>query len=348
MNAITFRGVREVAYAETPDPELSTERDAIVSVELAGLCGSDLHAYLGREPGLDPGTVMGHEFVGRVERVGEAVRGIAPGDRVVTPFSTSCGDCYYCTRGLTARCVAGRLFGWVERGVGLQGAQAPRVRVPLADSTLFPLPDDVESPEALLLCDVLPTGHYCARMAEVHAGGTFVVIGLGPVGLMAVLAARERGAERLYAIDTIEARLARAEALGARPIDAAHEEPLAVVRRATDGRGADGVMEAVGNAGAARLAFDLVRPGGIVSTVGVHHDAGFPFSPAEAYDRNLTWRIGRCPARSLMEELLPLVRRRRRELASLITHRLPLAEGPKAYDMFDHRRDGCLKVAFEP
>jgi len=348
VKAITFQGIHQVAFGEAPDPEIITERDAIVRVELAGLCGSDLHAYVGREAGLDPGTVMGHECVGRVERTGAEVPGFAPGQRVAVPFSTSCGTCYYCTRGLTARCSAGRLFGWVERGVGLQGAQAPLVRVPLADATLFPLPDDLDLPESLLLCDVLPTGYYCARMADVHAGGTFVVIGLGPVGLMAVLAARERGAERLYAVDTIEARLTRAEALGARPIDAATEDAPAVIRRATDGRGADGVMEAVGNREAARLAFDLVRAGGIVSTVGVHHDAAFPFSPAEAYDRNLTWRIGRCPARGLMEELLPLVRARRRELAALITHRLPLERGPEAYAMFDRRRDGCLKVAFEP
>ena len=347
MQAITFRGVREVAVAEAPDPELLSDRDAIVRVELAGLCGSDLHVYLGREVGIDPGTVMGHEFVGRVERVGKAVRGIAPGDRVASPFTTSCGACYFCTRDLSARCTEGQLFGWVERGVGLQGGQASRVRVPFADSTLFPLPDDLDLPEALLLCDVLPTGYYCARMAEVGAGGTFAVIGVGPVGLMAVLAARERGARRLYAIDSIPARLARAEALGATPIDAGRADPRAVVRGASDGRGADAVMEAVGSAEAARLAFDLVRPGGIVATVGVHHDRGFPFSPAEAYDRNLTWKIGRCPARSLMPEMVPLARAHRRELASLLTHRLPLARGAEGYRLFDARADGCLKVAFE-
>jgi threonine dehydrogenase-like Zn-dependent dehydrogenase len=347
VKAITFQGVRQVACTETPEPELLSDRDAIVLVELAGLCGSDLHVYLGREIGIEPGTVMGHEFVGRVERVGGAVRGISPGDRVASPFSTSCGACYFCTRGLSSRCTEGRLFGWVERGVGLQGGQAPRVRVPFADTTLFPLPDDLDLPEALLLCDVLPTGYYCARMAQVDEGGTFAVIGAGPVGLMAVLAARERGARRLYAIDTIEARLARAEALGAIPIDAGSADPRVTVRGATDGRGADAVMEAVGSAAAGRLAFDLVRPGGIVATVGVHHDRGFPFSPAEAYDRNLTWKIGRCPARSLMPELVPLARARRRELAALITHRLPLARGAEGYRLFEARADGCLKVAFE-
>lgn len=348
MQAITFQGLRQVAFTGVPDPELRDPRDAIVRVELAGLCGSDLHVYLGRESGLDPGTVMGHEFVGRVLSVGGEVRGLAPGDRVAAPFTTSCGGCYYCARGLSARCVSGALFGWVAGGQGLHGGQAQQVRVPLADSTLFPLPDDLDLPEALLLCDTLPTGAYAARMAEVYAGGTYAVVGCGPVGLMAVLGAAERGADHLYAVDAVDERLARAETLGARPIDLRSEDPIAVLRRATEQRGADAVLEAVGSAEAARLAFDLVRPGGIVSTVGVHHGAGFPFSPAEAYDRNLTWRIGRCPARSLMEELLPLVRRRRRDLAALITHRVPLADGPEAYAMFDRRRDGCLKVAFEP
>jgi len=222
------------------------------------------------------------------------------------------------------------------------------VRVPLADTTLFRLPDDVDLPEALLLCDVLPTGDYCATMAEVDRGRSVAVLGCGPVGLMAILAARERGAERVHAVDSVDERLARAAALGALPVDLRRDDPILVIRRATDGRGADAVLEAVGSPQAGRLAFDLVRPGGIISAVGVHHEASFPFSPAQAYDRNLTWRIGRCPARSLMEGLLPMVRRRRRDLAALITHRVPLADGRQGYALFDERRDGCIKVAFVP
>ena len=348
MKALTFQGVADVRYGEAPAPVLLHERDAIVRVELAGLCGSDLHVYHGRESGIDRGTVMGHEFVGRVHAAGLAVRGLTAGDRVACPFTTSCGACYYCSRGLSARCVSGRLFGWVQEGVGLHGGQATLVRVPLADTTLFPLPDDVDFPEALLLCDVLPTGDYCASMAEVDAGRSVVVLGCGPVGLMAILAARERGAERVHAVDSVDERLARAAALGATPVDLRADDPIAVVRRDTDGRGADAVLEAVGSPQAGRLAFDLVRPGGIISAVGVHHESTFPFSPAQAYDRNLTWRIGRCPARSVMEGLLPLVRRRREDLAALITHRLPLADGAEAYALFDGKRDGCLKVAFLP
>jgi threonine dehydrogenase-like Zn-dependent dehydrogenase len=346
VKALTFHGLRDVRYAETPDPRILDARDAIVKVEMAGLCGSDLHVYHGRETGIDPGTVMGHEFVGRIEALGADVRGFAPGDRVASPFSTNCGACYYCAHGLSARCVSGQLFGWVEAGVGLHGAQAPMVRVPLADATLFRLPDDLDLPEALLLCDVLPTGDHCAAMAEVGSGRAVVVLGCGPVGLAAVLSARERGAARIHAVDSVDERLARAAAFGAIPVDLRRDNPIAIVRADTDGRGADSVLEAVGSPQAARLAFDLVRPGGIISTAGVHHESTFPFSPAQAYDRNLTWRIGRCPARSRMEGLLPLVRRRREDLAALITHRLPLAEGAAAYALFDAKRDGCLKVAF--
>jgi threonine dehydrogenase-like Zn-dependent dehydrogenase len=348
VRALTFQGVRDIRYAETPEPRLAHERDAIVGVELAGLCGSDLHVYHGRETGIDLGTVMGHELVGRVIETGPAVGDLHPGDRVAAPFSTCCGACEYCRRGLSARCVSGRLFGWVQAGEGLQGGQAPLVRVPMADATLFRLPDDVDLPEALLLCDVLPTGAWCAAQARVEPGRTVAVLGCGPVGLMAILAARDLGAERIHAVDSVDARLARADAFGATPVDLRRGDAVAAIRAATGGHGVDAVLEAVGSPQAGRLAFDVVRPGGIVSTVGVHHEAEFPFSPAEAYDRNLTWRIGRAPARSLMEGLLPMVRRRRGELAALITHRLPLAQGREAYALFDARRDGCLKVAFDP
>lgn len=348
MQALTFQGIRDIRYADTPEPRLAHERDAIVRVELAGLCGSDLHVYHGRETGIDRGTVMGHELVGRVVETGSAVRNLHAGDRVAAPFSTSCGACEYCRRSLSARCVSGRLFGWVQAGEGLQGAQAPLVRVPLADATLLRLPDDVDLPEALLLCDVLPTGAWCAAEARVEAGRTVAVLGCGPVGLMAILAAHELGAAQIHAVDSVDERLARAEAFGATPVDLRRGDPIAGIRAATGGHGVDAVLEAVGSPEAGRLAFDLVRPGGVVSTVGVHHEAAFPFSPAEAYDRNLTWRIGRAPARSLMEGLLPMVRRRRRELAALITHRIPLAEGREAYALFDAKRDGCLKVAFVP
>ena len=348
MQAVVFRSEREVACESVPDPGLVDPTDALVRVRLTAICGSDLHVYHGREKGLDVGTVMGHEFVGEILECGRDVRGWKPGDSVLSPFTTSCGSCFYCREGLTSRCEQGQLYGWVEAGQGLHGAQAEYVRVPLAGSTLVSIPEGVTDEEALLLGDVLSTGYHCARMADIRPNGTYAVLGCGPVGLMAIVAARELGATTIYAVDTIPERLAHAARLGATPLDYKTQDPAALVREATEGRGADAVLEVVGSPEATRLAVDLVRPGGTVSAVGVHTEKHFPFSPVEAYDKNLTYRIGRCPARAILEELIPLVQSKRYDLASVISHQLPLSQGAEGYGMFDEKRDGCTKVALRP
>ena len=344
MRALTFHGVRDIRHEDVADPVLLHEGDAIVRVERAGLCGSDLHVYHGRESGLDGGTVMGHELVGRIVDAGASVRRHRIGNRVVAPFSTCCGSCFFCQRGLSARCPQGDLLGWVQDGAGLHGAQAELVRVPHADVTLVAVGEALPPELALLLADVVPTGWHVARLGEVSTSEVVVVLGCGPVGLAATVAAREQGAQRIFAVDTVPERLALAARFGAEPV--APDRIAVAVREGTAGRGADAVLEVVGTAEASRLAFDLVRPGGVVAIAGVHHERTFAFSPVEAYDRNLTLRIGRCPARSYMEELLPLLHRRS-DLSSIVTHRRPLAEGPAAYDLFDRKADGCIKVAFE-
>jgi threonine dehydrogenase-like Zn-dependent dehydrogenase len=347
VKAVTFQGRCDVRYETIDDPRIVGVEDALVQVELAAICGSDLHVYHERERGLDAGTAMGHEFVGRVVERGEGVSGLSDGAQVLSPFSTSCGRCYYCRVGLTSRCSSGQLFGWVERGVGLQGAQAQYVRVPLADSTLLPVPEGIAAEEALLLGDVLSTGYFCALQAEVGADRVTVVLGCGPVGLAAVIGARELGAERLFAVDSIRERLVRAEAFGATPVDLTGD-PVGEIREATEGRGADAVLEVVGSPEAHRLAFELVRPGGTISVVGVHNEDRFTFTPAEAYDKNLTYRVGRCPARRMMERLVPVVQAERYDLSSIISHRMPLAEGPAGYRIFDAKQDGCVKVVLTP
>ncbi len=345
MRAILFQAPHDVRLGDAPEPRLEHPHDAIVRVEVAGLCGSDLHVWHGRETGLDPGTVMGHEFAGTVLEAGPDAEW-SPGDRVVAPFSTSCGHCFFCLDGLTARCERGQLFGWVRGGAGLHGGQAERVRVPLADTTLIPAPDDVPLEVALLMGDVLATGWHAARKAYLMHGQVAVVLGLGPVGLCAVLAARERGAARVLAFDGVPERRAFAESLGAEAHDPA-AGARAAVEAATAGRGADAVLECVGSPAASRLAFELVRAGGMISAVGVHHEAGFAFSPVEAYDRNLTYRIGRCPARAYAEELTPVVHAHAAALARLVTHRVPLDRAPEMYRRFDEKRDGVLKVVFQ-
>jgi threonine dehydrogenase-like Zn-dependent dehydrogenase len=344
MKALTFQGNARVEISTVPDPELQAPEDVLVRNRVSAICGSDLHVYLGRETGIESGTAMGHEFLGEVVEVGKGVKGLRAGDLVVSPFTTNCGECFYCRRGLTCRCTQGQLFGWVENGRGLQGAQAEYVRVPLADSTLVKLPPDVDVETALFLGDILATGFFCADMAEAGPEGVYAVIGCGPVGLFAVLGARERGAERVFAVDVLPERLALAERFGATPIDARESDPREVLRDATEGRGADAVLEVVGSPEATRLAFDLVRAGGIVSAVGVHTEAQFAFSPVEAYDKNLTYRAGRCPARRYMEQLLPLVREKKYDLASIVSHRLPLADAVRGYHLFERKLEGCTKV----
>jgi threonine dehydrogenase-like Zn-dependent dehydrogenase len=348
LRALIFEGIRQVRCAEVPDPVLLAPGDALVRVQAAAVCGTDLHVYRGLETGLDAGTVLGHELAGEVVETGGAVARFRPGDRVVSPFTTSCGACFYCRAGLTARCTAGQLFGWVEKGRGLHGVQAELVRVPLADSTLVAMPEGTPAELALFAGDVLATGWFAAETGGAAPGATVVVVGCGPVGLMAVIAARELGAERIFALDALPERLRLAERFGAESIDIKEEDAAARVCEATEGRGADAVVEAVGSPEATRLAFDLARPGGTLAAVGVHTEPRFALRPGELYDKNLTYRAGRAPARRYMERLLPLVQSGRYDLAALISHRLPLAEGPRGYDLFDRRAEGCTKVVLFP
>jgi threonine dehydrogenase-like Zn-dependent dehydrogenase len=347
MKALTFAGIEQISYETVEDPVLVHPTDVIVQVKQCAICGSDLHAYFGREHGLDPHTTMGHEFTGVIVDAGKDVRKLKIGDRVMSPFTTNCGECFYCLTGLTCRCIKGQLFGWVQNGQGLQGGQAGYVRIPLADTTLERIPDGVSFEEGLLLGDVLSTGFYCAERAEIKSDGVYVIIGCGPVGLMSICGAKEYGAEKVFAIDTVAERLQRAEAFGARSIHPGKENVMDIVYSNSDGRGADAVMEAVGNQSAGELACRLIRPGGIISAVGVCNDQHLPFSPADAYNKNLTYKVGRCPARYMMQKLIPLVQNKKYNFTSIFSHRIKLHDGVHGYDIFANKKDKCLKVLME-
>jgi threonine dehydrogenase-like Zn-dependent dehydrogenase len=347
MRALVFEDVERVAAVTVAEPRIEAAGDVLLRVEVAGLCGSDLHVWRGRERGLDGGTVMGHEYVGRIVERGPAVEGLAMGARVAGSFTTSCGDCFYCRNKLPARCERGQLFGWVEGGRGLHGAQAEYLRVPLAQSTLAEVPDGCDPEAALFAGDVLATGFFAAALARVEEGSVAVVLGCGPVGLCAVFGALASGAERVFAVDAVAGRLELARSFGAEPLPLGGD-PRAAVLEATAGRGADAVLECVGSPEATRLAVDLLRPGGTVGAVGVHTEQGFAFPPGEAYDKNLTYAAGRCPARRYLERLLSGLAERRWDPTPIISHRLPLAAGQDAYRMFAERREGCTKVVFRP
>lgn len=348
MQALTFGGIETIVHQSVPDPKILQPTDAIVEITLSGICGSDLHVYHGRETGIDNGTVMGHEFVGTVTEAGNDVKKFRRGSRVLSPFTSSCGECFYCRNGLTCRCEKGDLFGWVQGGHGLHGAQAQYVRVPMADTTLIPLSNDLSEEKGLLLGDIFSTGYFCAENAGLNNKGTYVVIGCGPVGLMTILAAKDLGAEKLFALDHSNDRLQMAKEFGASSINPLETDVRSVILNATNGRGADAVMEVVGSSEALRLAIDLLRPGGTISSVGVHTAKNFSFSPGEAYDKNLIYKIGRCPAHYYAEKLLREQVIQRYPAEKIITHHFQLTNGTRAYEVFDKKLDNCIKAVLHP
>jgi threonine dehydrogenase-like Zn-dependent dehydrogenase len=354
MKALVLQRPGVVGVEDRPEPRPPGAGEVVVRVTCAGICGSDLHIVSGRDRGCRMGTIMGHELVGVVEEVGSGVQTLKTGDRVVAPFTVNCGECFYCRRGLTGRCLRSSGFGFVgEDGRGLEGAQAQWLRVPLAESSLRVLPDrradgsPLTDQDALFLGDILSTAYGCARGAAIEPGAVVAVVGCGPVGLLAVQAAHLFRPAAVVAIDSVIHRREKARTFGALP--AAHgEEAARVVAELTDGRGADAVLEAVGAAPALDLALRLARPGAVVSIAGYHTDQVYPLPIQEAYGKNLTLRIGRCHARALIDELLPLVLDGRLRHTEIITHTLPLGDGARAYELFAQRRDNAIKVLLLP
>ncbi len=356
MKAICFESIQRIDVREIQDATVQDPCDAIIEVDVAGLCGSDLHPFFGREVGIEPGTVMGHEFVGTVVAIGSAVEQIRISERVCAPFTTNCGKCQPCRNGLTSRCVHGQLFGWRENANGLHGGQSQFVRVPLADSTLMKVPEGVSNEMALLLGDNLSTAHFCADMAEIREDGVYVVVGCGTVGLLTIATAIQRGARSVIAVDPVADRLRFAKSLGAIPCGTSStqsdgdglghsDSSLAdLVAEHSDGQGADAVMELVGLPEAQRMAIDAVRPGGTLAVIGCHCSPHFAFSPSEAYDKNLTYRTGRCPARHYMDILAAKLAKEPMDLSWAITHRFSVEDAHQAYDTFAFRKNGCRKA----
>jgi 2-desacetyl-2-hydroxyethyl bacteriochlorophyllide A dehydrogenase len=345
IRALTFHGAGDVRLESRPDPTPPDRDGCVLRVERAAICGSDLHLYHGALPQAELGFAIGHEFVGEVVEVGAGVRRFRTGDRVLCSGVIGCGTCGACRAGRVARCEqrVSRVFGM---GAALPGGQADAVAVPVADTSLHPIPDGVSVEQAVLLTDILPTAWFGAKNAELRPGQSVAVVGLGPVGQLAVECALVFGASRVFAVDRIPERLAAAAALGAVPLqpDAAAEAVLA----ATGGLGADGVIEAVGADASIQLALQLARPAGAVSVVGVNLRLDFPFPMALALMKNLTFRIGVCPIPQFWSELIPLVQAGRLRPERVFTHRLPLAKGADAYRLFDEKRDGVLKVLLDP
>lgn len=349
MKALVLRQLGSVQLEDAPEPRIVDSGDAIVRVTTAGVCGSDLHIVQGRDAGIRMGTIMGHEFVGVVEEAGPEVTGFRPGDRVVAPFTANCGSCFYCIRNMPARCVQTIGFGFInEAGFGLHGAQTEFVRVPMARATLMKLPESLRDEEALFLGDIFSTAYSCAENASLQRGDVAVVIGCGPVGLLCVQAAQLFSPSAVIAVDSVDYRLEKAREFGAIAAKPDAAELAKLVRDHTEGRGADAVLEAVGNPSALDLALQVIRPGAVVSIAGYHTEASYSFPIQYAYTKNLTLKIGRCHARKYMTQLLPLVEQKQVRLTDIITHTLPLNEGVRGYEIFSNRLDNAIKVLLKP
>jgi threonine dehydrogenase-like Zn-dependent dehydrogenase len=315
-------------------------------VTRSAICGSDLHFFHGKAP-MSPGEGIGHEAVGVVEEVGSGVTGFAAGDRVVVAFDIACGACWFCERGQTQLCEDFRNLGAGAFGGGLPGAQAERLRVPVADVNLLRVPDDVGDEAAIFVGDVLTTGWYSASIAEISAEDTVAVVGLGPVGFCTVQAALAQGSRQVLALDRDPARLALAAAAGAVPIDVTARHPVTAVAEATGGRGADIVIEAVGHPDAFETATDVVRRGGRIVVVGMYTSETVPMQLGVWWARAIDLRFsGVCPVHAWWRAAMSELEAGRLDPTPLISHRLPLEEASRGYELFAARE--ATKVLLIP
>jgi 2-desacetyl-2-hydroxyethyl bacteriochlorophyllide A dehydrogenase len=345
MKALRYYGARDVRYEAMDDPAPQSDRDAIVKVSACSICGSDLHIYHGHGFSEDVGFCVGHEAVGEVVEVGKAVHRVKVGDKVMLPAAVGCGACRSCLAGNVANCEfnLGACYGLSAR---LQGSQAEAVRVPAADMNEVPVPDGVSMDQALMMTDALATAWYGARRADIRPGSSVAVIGLGPIGLMAVEAAFVMGAHVVYAIDPIAERRAMTVHTGA--IALHPDEVLDQVKEDTRGHKLECVVEVVGSDATVDLALRLVARRGTVSVIGVQQSRRFPFPLERAFAAGLTFRAGTCSVPEELPALLPLVQSGRLQPERYISHRLPLSEGAEAYRLFEAREAGALKMVLTP
>ena len=388
MKAVCWNGVNEVTVEEVPDAAIVNPRDALVRVTATTICGSDLHLYDGYVPSMAKGDILGHEFMGEVVEVGPEVRTVRPGDRVVVPSVISCGACFFCKRELNSLCdnsnpkawIAEALWGHAPCGIygyghvtgGYAGSLAELVRVPFADVGAFKVPEGVPDDQALFVSDAFPTGYMGAEFCAIERGDVVAVWGCGAVGLFAIKSAYLLGAERVIAIDRLPERLALAERWGAETIDYTQADVVEELKQRTGGRGPDACIEAVGMEAhkpglgglydrvkqglrleserihALREAVQACRKGGTVSVLGVFGGFADKVPVGALMNKGLTMRTAQQHGQRYAARLLELVERGDVDPSVVVSHRMPLAEAPRAFEMFKHKTDGCVRVVLQP
>jgi threonine dehydrogenase-like Zn-dependent dehydrogenase len=384
MKAVCWGGKRKIEVQEVDDPKLLNPGDAIVRITSTAICGSDLHLYDGYVPTMEKGDILGHEFMGEVVEVGPSVRRLKAGDRVVVPFTISCGGCAHCARQQWSLCdntnpnawmaekllgySAAALYGYSHMMGGYAGGQAQYARVPYADHGPIKIENDLPDEKVLFLSDIFPTGYMAAENCDIRPGETVVAVwGCGPVGQFAIRSALLLGAAKVYAIDREPERLRMAEEAGAIPMQDG-DDVLEELREHTAGRGPDAAIDAVGMEAhgsiyddvkqtlkmetdrpyALRQSMRAVRKGGVLSIPGVY--AGFldkiPFGAV--FNKGVTLKMGQTHVQRYMQPLLKLIEDGKIDPSFVITHRVPLTRAPDMYQTFVEKRDGCIKVVLDP
>jgi alcohol dehydrogenase len=347
MKALVYHGPGKKSWEEVPDAAIQEPTDVVVRVDTTTICGTDLHILHGDVAAVTDGRILGHEAVGTVTEVGDAVTVFQAGDRVLVPAITKCGRCAYCQRGMPSHCQTVGGIGWIF-GHLIDGTQAETVRVPYADTSLYAVPDSVTNEQAIFLADSLPTGYEVGVLAgQVRPGDTVAVVGVGPVGLSSVLTAGLWGASKVIAIDTNKFRLEKALEFGA--TDAVEVGPgtVAEVIALTDGLGVDVSIEAVGYPETLLTTASLVRPGGFIANIGVH---GTPVElpMQDMWIQNVTLTMGLVDTVSI-PTLLKMVASGRIPAEKMGTHSFTFDEMDEAYDVFkDAAANSALKVIIRP
>ena len=377
MKAVVYQEPFSVAVNEVDPPRIQHPNDVIVRITSTAICGSDLHMYEGRTAA-EPGIVFGHENMGIIDEVGSGVMSLARGDRVVMPFNVACGFCKNCLAGNTGFCLtvnpgfAGGAYGYVAMGP-YTGGQAEYLRVPFADFNCLKLPpDSSKESDYILLADIFPTGYHGCELAQVSPGETVVVYGAGPVGLMAAYSAMLRGASRVFSVDRIPERLAKAEEIGAMPIDFSQGDPVAQIKDQTDGEGTDKGVDAVGYQAQVADAskeepavvlnslIETVRPTGRLGVPGLYvpADPGGPddnakqgkllVSVGRMFEKGQVIGTGQCNVKRYNRQLRDMITADRAKPSFVVSHELSLSDAPDAYRKFDQRIEGYTKVVLHP
>jgi len=388
MKALCWNGKNDVRVENVPDPKIINPSDAVIKITTTCICGSDLHLYDGYIPTMEPGDILGHEFMGEVVETGSAVKNIKKGDRVVVPFTIACGNCFFCKKQLFSLCdntnpnawMAEKLYGYSPSGLfgfshmlgGYAGGQAEYARVPFADVGCLKIPDELPDEKVVFLTDIFPTGYMAAENCQIEKGDTVAIWGCGPVGQFAIRSAFLLGAERVIAIDEVPERMRMAEAGGAETLNFDDEDIFDKLKDMTGGRGPDSCLDAVGHEAhgktvdaivdrvkaalylatdrphALRQAIHACRKGGTVSVPGVYGGFLDKFPFGAAMNKGLTIKAGQTHVQKYLRPLLERIQKNEIDPSFVITHRVNLADAPAAYETFKHKQDNCIKVVLKP